>query len=117
MTLPEFWCDTYKRARGVRYVGFEKSDGVILAKLARNYGDATVRALIGKYLKLEDDRWIAQAGWNVRAFSQRIRGLYCEHVKQYGEAAVEEANQRREDLKRAPGKLFDLADRIGKRMT
>jgi len=112
--LTDHWLESYKRARGVAYKGFGKRDAVILAKLSKEYGEATVRALIGKFLKLEDEPYVRRAGWDTRAFASRIRGLYVDHVRQYGERAVQEANEKREALKRAPAQVMSLVDRIGR---
>jgi len=115
--LTDFWIASYRKARGVSYIGFNRSDAVILQKLARKppegYGEQTVRTLIGRFLKLEEP-WIRQAGWSVKAFAQRIRGLYPELVAEFGERAVQEANERREAMRHAPAEVTSLVDRIGR---
>jgi len=95
-------------------VGFCKRDAIILANLCKEYGEPTVRALIGKFLALEDEPYVRRAGWDTRSFAARARGLYVEHVKKYGEQAVAEANAKRTEVKEIKDvRVLSLLDRIG----
>lgn len=115
-TIENFWCETYRRKRGAKYVGFQKRDGVILRKLLAEYGEKNLRYLIGKYLEIEDDPFLRHQGWDTRCLQTRVRGLYVEMVKRYGEQEVEQAKETRERVRAVAdsGKVASLLDRIGR---
>lgn len=113
--LTDFWMSQYKKSRGISYMGFSRRDGVILARLSKVYGEPQLRRIIKRYLSTEDDHLARQSGWDTRVLEYRARGIDYAIAKQYGEEAVREAKEKREDLSAAPAAVLDLVERIGGR--
>lgn len=112
MRIGEYWCEQYKKTRGIPYPAHKRGEWIQLEKVAKRYGQDVIRWCIYTFLRgYGDDAWVVAQGWGLFSFQSRINGLLLQARARKNQRMKSEIRK----LARSP-RVARLADGLADKM-